>query len=116
MFKSGAILDKITTLKDKTIKMTFESQELSPEQGAELMRMNQQFGWLVFAPENQEKIEIPKEPPQSFETAKTPSMRLRSVLFIWWKQTKPTDDFEDFYRKQMERLIEHFKGKLDSGE
>ena len=47
-----------------------------------------------------------------FDT-KTPSQRLRAVLFILWKQAAGgTGDFEDFYRRQLDDIIESVKARL----
>lgn len=48
------------------------------------------------------------------DDGKSPSQRLRSVMFIWWEQQgRPGEDFEQFYRMKMERVIESVKGKLE---
>jgi hypothetical protein len=45
---------------------------------------------------------------------KPPSQRLRAVFYrIWERDKQGYDDFELYYRFQMEKLIEHFKTKLD---
>lgn len=43
---------------------------------------------------------------------KTASQRLRAVLYIFWEQNKPTEDFEVFYQQKMDEIITHFKTKL----
>jgi len=50
--------------------------------------------------------------------AKTPSVRLRAVLFVWWKQqteAKKMDGkgFDLFYVEQMNRMIDDIKGQLE---
>ncbi len=49
---------------------------------------------------------------------KTPAQRLRAVIFVHWKERKRGDgvttttlDFETFYRTQMDKIIEGYKGK-----
>ncbi len=42
---------------------------------------------------------------------KTPAQRLRAVIFVHWKAVNSGDDFETFYRKQMDKIIEGYKGK-----
>ncbi len=42
---------------------------------------------------------------------KTPCQRLRAVIFVHWKETNATLDFESFYRSQMDRVIEGYKAK-----
>ena len=49
---------------------------------------------------------------------KTPSQRLRGVLWYNCKQAlgrKPTDEeFADYYKKEYDKLIKHYKDKLDN--
>ncbi len=45
---------------------------------------------------------------------KTPSQRLRNVLYVNWQQKNLGYlDFKEYYKFQMNKLVEHFKGKLD---
>lgn len=45
---------------------------------------------------------------------KTPSQRLRGVLFLRWEQLgKPLDDFDVWYRLKMEKIISKEKELLD---
>lgn len=56
------------------------------------------------------------EPPIEVKTerdTRTPSQRLRGVLFCWWQQAGSKGDFEQFYREKMETLINHVKQQLD---
>jgi len=44
---------------------------------------------------------------------KTPSQRLRGVLFLLYRQSKETCTFQIFYDRHMEKLITHVKSKLE---
>lgn len=55
--------------------------------------------------------EVKFERKAEFET-KTPSQRLRGVLYVLWEQTGKSGDFETFYRQKMEGLINLIKNKL----
>ena len=46
------------------------------------------------------------------DNTKTPSKRLRNVLYRLYEK-EDNGEFKDFYKSQMERIINHFKGKLD---
>lgn len=111
--KVPAILEGINTLKDRTLKVTFHTNEISAETGASLMRLNQNFGWLLFASEGVSEIEIPSEPPKEFRNEKSQSQRLRAVLFLWWQQDGSKGEFESFYRQKMETIINWVKDKLE---
>lgn len=42
---------------------------------------------------------------------KTPSQRLHAVLHVHWNQAGREGDFDTFYKRQMERIIEGYKEK-----
>ena len=44
---------------------------------------------------------------------KTKSQRMRAVLFVYWTQLGEQGEFKEFYSIQMEKMIEHYKSKLD---
>lgn len=44
---------------------------------------------------------------------KTPSERVRSILFVWWKQEGEPGVFADWYRVKMEHIIEGLKNNLN---
>lgn len=52
-----------------------------------------------------------KEVRGEFDT-KTPSKRLRDVLYVLWKQSEDVPDWDTFYRQKIEGLIEKVKLKL----
>ena len=105
------------SLQDRTLKLTIGTQELTPEQMADIQSHLMKTGFLAFNVDpfssSQEKflteLEVDYDDPK-----KTPSKRLRGVLYINYEQdNKGYKTFEDYYRSQMEMLIVHFKGKLD---
>lgn len=110
-------ITKITTTKDKSFSVTFETQDkttLRGEQKAQLMDLLDEYGWMAFAREDKpiDHLEVP-DVKVEFKGDKTPSQRLRAVLYVAWEQAKSDEDFEAFYRRQMERIIERVKAHLD---
>ena len=110
----SATLDKVTTMKDGSLKITFETQEIDDERGAALLGMRNKIGWVVFAPNGTPHVEVPDELATEFKNDKSPSQRLRSVLYIYWKQEGQRGTFDDFYRMKINRWIEAIKEKLDA--
>lgn len=108
--KLPAYFTGFSSKSDGSAGLRFATQEISAEQFADLKRNLNGFGWLQFQ-ENQ-AIEVPTEPAVE-DKDKTPSKRLRSVLYILWKENKVEEDFETYYRKQVEKIIDHLKSKLD---
>ena len=71
------------------------------------------LGWLIFKESQIIPEDIPDYDPATFDQIKSPSQRLRAVLFVYWKEVKGGQgDFESFYRAQVERIIEQYKDKL----
>ena len=93
----------------------FELQEnIEPEGLSKLLSAKGKTGYLVFNPTMDEKLEvedIPDEQIHETET-KTKSQRLRSTLFVYWKQNKVTTPFPAYYDTYMEKKIDEIKDKL----
>lgn len=112
-----AILERYASLKDKTIKITFETSELTPDQLIELAKHSQRFGYLAFKEDvfKQAETELLESLESDYqEKGKSKSQRLRAVMYKNFEQ----DDlgykvFDDYYNRKMEELITHFKSKLD---
>lgn len=96
---------------DGSAGIRFSTQELKAEEFAELQRNLNGFGWLVFEQGENAQVDIPEELP--VEDGKTPSQRLRGVMFLVWKEKNIGGDFEVWRRNQMEKLIEGYKNKLE---
>ncbi len=100
--------------KDGSAGLTFDTRELNSEEIFTIMSLRQTEGWLCFSP-NKEDLEVPEEKAELDE--KSPSERLRNVLFVWYKQEtekgKFTGLFETFRKEKMEKLIEGVKSKLN---
>lgn len=112
MFKLAAYLDGFSSKKDGSAGLRFSTQELQPSDFSTLQSNNGAFGWLVFSPNPIQATDIPTAIAE--DKNKTPSKRLRAVLYIFWEQKgKPTGNFETFYSQEMDKVIDHYKTKLD---
>jgi hypothetical protein len=117
-YQLPAGLESYRSLKDGTLKLSFETGELTPEQMANVHYSLNKVGFLAFAPDpfaTHEMEEIDKLKVEYSDTGKTPSQRLKAVLYLMWKQ-KPEGftSSEIHYLHYMEKLIEHYKLKLDA--
>lgn len=110
----AAYVEGIRTRKDKTVAITLGTQELSPEKAGEIFGLS---GHLVTAYLN--SAGITEDDLSTLDTiepdlpGKTPSQRLRAILYLMWNKTP--EGFKDknlHYVYYMERIIEHFKSKL----
>lgn len=111
------ILENFRSLNDKSLKLTFNTNEPTPEQVLGIASSSGQFGYLAFKTEMFKKNE--RDAIESLETdyqdaGKTPSQRLRGVLYrCYEKSNEGFDTFSRYYDHQMEKLLTHFKSKLD---
>lgn len=110
----ACIVEKITTLKDKTIKITLDTQELKPSLAGELFTLLNSLATVYISPAeisqkemNQVDVIEPEMP------GKTPSNRMRNVLFILWKQDgEGYREFDGYYKYKMETMIEQLKNNI----
>lgn len=113
---TAAQLSNYNRLKDRSVKLTFHTSEKSSKEIMEIDSKLDCFGYLLFKPEEQltkEEIEqIDNLDTDLFDNPKTQSQRLRNVLYKVWEQDK-TNDFKDFYKHETEKIIQHYKNKLN---
>ena len=83
IFKTQAINTAQSKTKDWGLRLGFHTQELTAEQRAIADQCFQQPGDLIYAI-NADEVEVPSEPV--LDNTKTPSKRLRDVLYILWQQ------------------------------
>lgn len=109
-----ASLNPVSRRKDRSVKLSLETRELSSDEILTLMSLEGEEMWLCLAP-NQDEIEVPEE--AAHVDTKSPSERLRSVLYVLYNQEiakgKYTGLFTAFYAERMEKLITFLKDKLD---
>ncbi len=97
---------------DKTVSVTTRSNfEISSQ---ELQAIDQTYGkeaWTLIAPNEMNEADIPKEDVPSDN--KKPSTRLRSTLYVFWDtMTDKAEPFEQYYNRQIEKIIGNIKERL----
>ena len=111
-----AYITKLETTADGGVKLIVHTQELDPSQGGIIFQLKNKHGYFLFQEKefSEEDVKgLPDFVPE-FKGEKSPSQRLRGVLFrVHEANGGRKEDFDAFYRKQMEVLIEHFKEKLN---
>ena len=111
-----AIYDGSRDLKDKTKKLVFQTNEITPKQASELQVCVQQFVYLAIKlePFMKDQIELMQNLKQDFdEFGKTPGQRLRGTLYRRWQQCgEGYKNFEMYYAYRMEQFINGEKAKL----
>ena len=111
--KSIQVSTNITSVrsrKDGSLGLSLETPELSPKEKVLFMELQNIECETTFTPKDFDDKEI-NEIKTSLDN-KSPSQRLRDVLFVWYKQDKTNELFDNWYAFKMEKLIDYVKGKL----
>lgn len=113
-FQIPVSLDSANRRKDKSIRVTFSSMfEVSPEDFMEIDKELGNTGWIVFSPKAVNEVEIPEEDLTNPDL-KSPSKRLRSVLYAYHMQEDGDPaKFREFYETTMEKYISKVKERLE---
>ena len=112
-----AQIENVSTRADLTMKVVIGTQEATPK-AAELVMMNRKFVYVAikeaeFAAHEVEVLEG-LESDFTDDKKKAHSRRLRAVLWQMWRQdNKGFEDANAHYAHMMEKIIEHYKAKLD---
>jgi hypothetical protein len=115
----NAQIESVATRKDRTIKLCLGTQELEPENAGKLFGLQSSLVSIGIATNEltASEIELLKESKIEIDDipdSKSPSQRLRGVLYRLWEQSDGGySDFNLFYLNRMDRIIEHYKAKLD---
>jgi hypothetical protein len=111
-----AIYEGSRDLKDRSKKLSFQTNEISPEQASNLQVCVQQFCYLAIKlePFTKEQVEVINSLKNDFdEFGKSHATRLRAVLYRLWEQgNEGYKDFNLYYAFKMEGFITHLKSKL----
>lgn len=95
-------------------KIQVYTPDLAPDHVTEIATKNKTTGWFVLRANNSLSAEdIPVDDAPIEHGEKTPSQRLRAVLYVRWQQNGAKGNPDDYYRREMERLINHVKDSLD---
>ena len=114
-FIVNAEFSGLKTRSNHTYDITFNTSEIPAEQASRLLPLLHVSGQLAFKIGNFTDADIDDipEPKPEFSGQKSPSERLRAVLFVLHQQLGgKKDDFELWRIKKMDEVINHFKNQL----
>ena len=109
--KLNTIITSIRSKKDGSLGLTLSTPELSvPEKSVflELHNINLDMELTPLDHIASEVVSVDKD----LET-KTQSQRIRSVLYLIWKQEGEEGEFSLYYKHKTEKYLEFLKAKLD---
>lgn len=116
MINLPCYVESLSTRKDKSMKLIFSTQELMPSSASDLFSLQNQIVYLAIKPVLFTPDELKAVEEMNIDVAdmeKSPSKRLRAVMFLNWKeQNQGYADFNLYYANEMEKVISHFKTKL----
>ena len=106
-----AQLTRVSRRADRSVSLGFVTGlEISSQNYMLMDTFYQSEGWLLFKENEIKEEEVPEEDAEF--GGKTQAQRLRGVLYRVWESTKTTEKFEDYYKAETERIIEHYKQKI----
>jgi len=110
--KSISVHTNITSIRsrrDGSLGLSLETPELNPKQKVLFMELQNVECETIFTPLdfNDGSVEI-----KTSIDNKSPSKRLRDVLFVWYKQDGSKELFDVWYSHRIERIIDWVKSKL----
>ncbi len=115
LFKAN--VRKIQSLMDGSMQVTLETPEMSNEEAAKVLSLRKIQGLVYISPKK--KIDgaiidtIDGSTIELDDKGKTPSQRLRAVLWVAWSQDNGGyEDKELHYRFHMEKFIDQVKETL----
>jgi hypothetical protein len=105
-----AVIEGIRARKDRSLGLSISTPELTVQEKALFMELQGVVVDLAIIPVDvtAPEVKINKDIDQ-----KSQSQRIRSVLFVLWKQGNQDLDFEAYYKLKTEKIIEWLKGKIE---
>lgn len=108
----SAQIDSAKANNDRTLSLKIDTQELSSEDTAKIFAFFQKQVWIAIAETSitREQLNIPEVVDDMDK--KSPSQRLRDRMFVVWKDKKPTDNFDNWYKVQLEKIGDNYLAKI----
>lgn len=112
-------IDGVNAKKDKTLSIRLGTQELTSEDTSYIFELMNKQCYVAIAETAIESMEVPEVLPE-MKGDKTPSQRLRGILYKLWEQkmdgvqigTPMYQTFPRFYEDYLFKLCENLKDKI----
>lgn len=106
-----SVISGIRAKVDGSLGLTLNTPELTPDEKVIVMQLQNLNVKMTLEPTDQ-KAESKSKVEKGID-GKSPSERLYNTIFVYYKQIKSREDFEAFYRRHMEGIIDQYKAKLE---
>jgi hypothetical protein len=115
IFAVPSTIVKVETMADRTLKLRVDTaQELLAEDEAKVMRLRGQLGWFVYSTREISESDIPDVEIDAEVDEKSPSQRLRNIIWVHWDQnTNKSKTFDVYYREVMDKIINKLREDLE---
>ena len=104
------VISSVRSKVDRSLSITLSTPELYPNEMAEIMNLQGVNLISLFTPLDEK--DAPKYIVNRDIETKTPSNRLRNTLYVLWEQEGGKGEFDEFYKRYMEKFIDLVKDKL----
>ncbi len=111
----SCIVNSIRSLKDGSVSVTLETQELNPSKAGELFGIRGKIACVYISPKDTITAKELKQIDEldAAVPGKTQSQRIRAVLYLLHQQNNEGyKDFAQFYQAKTELFIETLKSNL----
>lgn len=109
----SAQIDSAKANNDRTLSLKVDTQELSAEDTAHIFSFFQKQIWIALSETtiSKQQLNIPEVMEEMDK--KSPSQRLRDRMFVYFKEKKVEGNFDDWYKKSLEKIGENYLEKLN---
>jgi hypothetical protein len=108
----SAIFDSVKANKDKTLTIKFGTQELGHEEASLLLSFMSKQVWVGISETAITQLDIPDDVLE-FSDDKTPSQRLRSRMWVYFKEKHGnTEGFNLWYSDTLEKIGSSYLERL----
>lgn len=117
MITIATVFESLKSRADRSWTITMSTNELTPQQVQELASLLHEYCFCALKRDAFRRDEV--EMLDHLETEldfkeRSRSKLLRNVLYVLWKQRpEGYEDFQLFYNFKMDKVIEHYKAKLE---
>ena len=110
----SCLIGGIRSLKDGSVSVNLETQELTPSNAAQIFALRNQIAVVYISDKEIDRSEIEMVDKINPELGgKTQSQRIRNTLFmLHGENDEGFKDFDSYYKHKTDLYIEHLKSKF----
>lgn len=109
-------IEKISSRVDGTVAIGIGTNELDASKAGELFGLRGKYVKVLISDSNITNLEaetVDAAQLVGVKKNKTESQKLRAVLYRYHEQKESDIDFDIFYKSELEKIITHYKSKLE---